>query len=258
MSSGWYCFNITRQLPGLRELKFLTTTNVGDVANYESLLAPTFSSGIVEYRIPVPFIVRSIQVSLLFDPIVSSIVYDMARTIFVTAINSTYSQPPFQLNVGTQYVHINSSTDGVFTFNVSRAAPDVTNLVLTGWSTSQQQFATSYSPVFVGGNFSYNATVLFIVSSISVVPTFKTPKMNNIETVGVNMVNGFGSSATSLPLTNTMSSIMPLVRGAANYLWINSSQDGQATMQQLRYTHLRCSSHSVVLVCFVCRLQVRT
>lgn len=232
---GYYAFNIIRLKPALQQLQFRVATTTRQMTVFGELqLTPPFSSGITSYALDVPYSSVSVAISVYFDESAGSMVYDRNQGPSVNGQNSTFSSPEFVLTPGPQMFRINSSTDGMFYFNLTRLAPDVRSIVLTGRSTTAQVYPTSYlapNATFIPGAFlSYTVSVWYIAHFISA-----SVQYTYGGTVSAGMAHAQTDLGLTLPLTGAnTASPLPLQMGPLNVLTIYSLRDGNYTITVIR------------------------
>ena len=132
---------------------------------------------------------------------------------------------PFLLNSGgTNYIHINSPVDSVYTLSIYRAPPSLTSITVVGSSSSGSSsvLLSSYlSSSFLPSITSYTLNLPFIYSTASAAALYQG---TNTVYLDVNSVSPTSySSGSFLPA-------FPLTATVAALLHVNSIDDGYYTL----------------------------
>jgi hypothetical protein len=193
------------------------------------------------YTTTVPFVTIGVTVAVrLRTP--GSVALDLDFANRTLAVINVTSQVYLLAASQTQSLHVNSSLDGYYTFNITRLPPDLTALNLTGYSWTLQE--TYLNPLlnnaFVPGvTKGYNLTVPSIVRSVRIFGVFSV--VNSITAYVQQQDFVFRSGAfvvsnisrvvdpPSLIALSTLSLSYQLTNGR-NTLILNSTQDGVYTI----------------------------
>jgi hypothetical protein len=124
------------------------------------------------------------------------------------------------LTVGGNLIELTHSLDGIYTYTITRAQPNVNGLRLDGvLSDDSIRTGLVISPTFEGGVMSYTAAVPLDVQSLIFVPTFLTTG-----SLSITLTDATGPSTTVLTSGQAMARI-PLPGGNSLYA-LNSTYDG--------------------------------
>jgi hypothetical protein len=206
--------NTNPQLASFMELEIYTAppgAYLSNLALSSGTLAPVFSPTTITYSAAVAYGTSSITVTpTAMDP---------AAVIKVNDVQVTSGQAsgPISLNVGNNAITVNvtaGTTTQVYTVNVLRASPNLTNLVIGDGTATPRPL----TPVFASGTTSYSTNVANETTSITVTPTAEDATAV-ITVNGTRVTSGSAATVSNLVVgTNTVTvTVTPAVGTAQTY-----------------------------------------
>ena len=218
---------------------------MGTTVDVSSLVVPPFNNEIYSYALSLPYIYSSLQLVCTYTT--GSVSIDSNGNTNVQQVSSQQLTPiPYVLTPigGVDYIHITSTSDGVYQVNTSRLVQDVENILIDFFP---QTYDNSNNLIefnsFVAGTDSYSAVVPYLVSSFTVTVQYSQPP--SVDNINLYLNNNPSPYSISLPsLTPSISS--SLVASSLNQLLVNSSYDG---LYSLNITRQATSLRNISLVC---------
>ena len=235
LSSSWdgeYRFNVSRRAPDMAAPSLLGVSSGSNVPSIAlSPAAPTvfaFSDRQYQYAL-LPFVISSVVLTVSFGS-PNSVTLQHLDSSLETLVTATPSQPRL-LSVGVNLIMLNSSQDGSYVFNITRAGVDLSIISLQAYlddagSTLQSSVLASLvsQPDEAGLRSVQSLSVPFKVQSLRLTAAFGYAGSAQL---------GLADSAV-VPLTSSAPSSALVLAVGSTSLWLNSTRDGPCVIRVTR------------------------